>query len=286
MSCPVELVEREDRLLHGPILRPDFLGEAEFLERLAGHHLRGELGKRAANRLADEGHRAAGARIHFQHIHHLALHGVLHVHQADDLQLTRHRVRVGADGVDDRLGERVRRQNHRGIAGVNARELDVLQHPADDDGAIRRVGELAAVRDAIHVHLGRILQKAVHQHWALRTCLHRSAYVTAQIRLRMNAFHSAPTEHKGGPHQHRISNPCSYFHRLGFIRRGSTRRLTDSQFIQHRRKQLSVLRNLNALGRSSDDGHPRGREAVRQIQRSLPPELHDHSPRLLLFTDI
>jgi len=61
----VEAVEREDRLLHRPILRPDFLGESKLLERLARHDLRGQFRQRLANRFAHERHRARRARVHF-----------------------------------------------------------------------------------------------------------------------------------------------------------------------------------------------------------------------------
>ena len=40
---------------------------------------------------------------------------------------------VIANRLDDFFGKRVRRQNHRGIARVNAGEFDVLQYSPDDD---------------------------------------------------------------------------------------------------------------------------------------------------------
>ena len=112
-------------------------GEIQFLQGFSGHDFRGEFGQRKADRLAHERHGARGARIHFEDVNRVALHGVLHVHQADDLQFARHRVRVFADGGDDFFGKRVRRQHHRGVAGMDAGKLDVLQHPADDNRAAR-----------------------------------------------------------------------------------------------------------------------------------------------------
>ena len=52
----------------------------------AGHQARGNFRERHAGGFADVRHRARGARIHFQNVHRVALDGVLHVHQADDLQ--------------------------------------------------------------------------------------------------------------------------------------------------------------------------------------------------------
>src|SRR5882757_6038696 len=47
------------------------------------------------------------AAIHFEDIDSFAFDSVLHVHQADDFQFARHRVRVGADGVNHTFGKRV-----------------------------------------------------------------------------------------------------------------------------------------------------------------------------------
>jgi hypothetical protein len=49
----------------------------------------------------------------------------------------------------------VRRHHHRGVAGVDAGELDVLEHPADD--------ARLAVAQAVDVELDRVLEELVDQ---------------------------------------------------------------------------------------------------------------------------
>ena len=196
MSWPWKRLNGKHRFLHRPIFRPDFLGETQFRQLFAGHDFRGQFGQRHADGLADERHGARRARIHFQHVNHVAFDGVLHVHQADDLQLARHGVGVFADGFDDLLRKRVRRQHHRGVAGMHAGKFDVLQHAADDDGALARIREMAHVRDAIHVHFGGVFQKFVHQHRPLRRSFDGEAHVMLQLGVGINDLHRAAAEHE------------------------------------------------------------------------------------------
>ena len=58
----------------------------------AGHHPGADLGHRHAGCLGNERHGAGGARVHLQHVDHVVLDGVLHVHQADDAERLGHRL--------------------------------------------------------------------------------------------------------------------------------------------------------------------------------------------------
>jgi len=98
---------------------------------------------------------------------------------------------VFADGFDDLRGERVRRQDHGGIARVDTGELDVLQHPADDDGALGRVGKLADVREAIDIHFRGVLEEFVHQHRAFRGGFDGEAHVMLQFAIGKHDLHGA-----------------------------------------------------------------------------------------------
>ncbi len=99
-----ELDEGEDRLLHADVRRDDLLREAQLGQLPPRHHLRGELGQRHADGLADERDGARRARVDLEDVDLAALDGELHVHQPDDGQLERHRLRLPGD-----LGERSRR---------------------------------------------------------------------------------------------------------------------------------------------------------------------------------
>src|SRR5438309_2352002 len=65
-------------------------------------------------------------------------------------------------------------------------------------------------------------------------------------------------------------------HRLFDARRDRARRLRDIEFLQQFANALAVFRQIDRLGRRSDDRHARGLERQRQVERCLPAELHDH----------
>ncbi len=102
-----EAREREHRLLDADMVGAAGLEvlrlERKAGERFAGHDARGDLGRRHAGHLGDEGHRARGARIDFEHVNVAVLDGVLHVHQAADLERQRQRAGLPIE-FGDRFG--------------------------------------------------------------------------------------------------------------------------------------------------------------------------------------
>ena len=86
-------------------------------------------------------------------------------------------MRVLSNGVDDLWRKGVGRQDHGGVARVNAGEFDVLQHSANHNRSLLRLRKVANIRNTIHVHFGRVFQKFIHQHRALRGCFNGEAHV-------------------------------------------------------------------------------------------------------------
>ena len=84
--------------------------ELEAGEAFARHDAGRDLGDRQADHLGDERHRARGARIDLEHVDVAVLDGVLHVHQAADLERQRERAGLPAELGDASLPQRVRRQ--------------------------------------------------------------------------------------------------------------------------------------------------------------------------------
>ena len=74
--------------------------QLEVGELLAGHDARCDLGDRRADHLGDEGHRARGARVDFEHVDLAVLDRVLHVHQADDVEAERQLARLPLQLLD------------------------------------------------------------------------------------------------------------------------------------------------------------------------------------------
>jgi hypothetical protein len=99
-------------------------------------HLGGDFGDRHARGFRDERHRAAGARVHFQHVQGLPaiffLDGVLNVHQPHHAHAAGERIGGLADFIQDRPLQAIRRNDAGRVARVNAGFLDVF-HDAGHD---------------------------------------------------------------------------------------------------------------------------------------------------------
>ncbi|MCG3141143.1 MAG: hypothetical protein HDKAJFGB_02358 [Anaerolineae bacterium] len=150
----VEFVEWQHNLFDKKTVNARFLRKSNFAQRFADGDLCGDARERYACGFGDEWHRAARARVHFQHIHNFIFDGELRVHQTAHAEFQREARRVIAQNVEMILRNFERRQNARAVARMNPRFFNVLHDAADDD--------FAAVAHAIHVHLERIFQIAIN----------------------------------------------------------------------------------------------------------------------------
>ena len=169
---------------------------------------------------------------------------------------------------------------------MDAGKFDVLQHPADDNRAFVRIFELADVGDAIHVHLGRVFEKFVHEHRAFRRGLDGKLHVMRQLGVGINNLHRAPAEHEAGPDQHRIAEFLGRGERFLGVRRQAVGRLRNFQLVEHRGEQLAVLGDFDALRRGADDVDAVFLEAEREVERRLAAELRDGAPALFAFVNV
>ena len=122
------------------------------------HAQRGDLGHRHAGGLGDEGHGAAGARVHLQHVERrrsLAKANWTFMSPTTPSSLASATVcrSISAMAVGR---QRERRQRAGRIARVDPGLLDVLHHPGHVD--------VRAVADGVDVDLGRVGEEAVDQH--------------------------------------------------------------------------------------------------------------------------
>ena len=74
--------------------------------------------------------------------------------------------------------------------------------------------------------------------------------------------------------------------RLGFVRGEAVRRLRNVQLVEHRREQLAVLGDLDALRRGADDVDAVFLQAEREVQRRLAAELRDGAPAFFAFVNV
>ena len=239
-----------------------------------------------ADGLAHERHRARGARIDLQHIDRLAFDGVLDVHEADHFQFASHGVRVLADGLDDVGGQGVRRQDHRGVARMDAGKLDVLEDAADDDGAIGWILEAADIGDAIHIHLGGVLEELVHQHRPFGGGLDGEAHVMPQLGVGIDDLHGASAEDEAGADEDGVAEGFGHGDGLGLAGGDAVGRLGDVELAEHRREELAVFGDLDALGRGADDVDAVLLQAQGEVQGGLAAELGDGAPAFFTLVNV
>ena len=141
-----------------------------------------------------------------------------------------------------------------------------------------------AVRQRVHVHFRRILQKLVNQNRPLR--IRKSA---DQRRLRHILFHRlqivsdhhrASAQHITRPHQHRQTNFIRQRHRFLRHESAAVARRRNFQFVQQRAKSPAIFRQVNRLRRRPNNLRAIFLQLQRQIQGRLPAKLYDNALRL------
>ena len=180
----------------------------------------------------------------------------------------------------------MRGQDHRGVARVDAGELDVFEQRADDDRAFVRVLELPHVGDAIDIDFGGVFQKFVHQHGPLRRSLDGEPHVMSQFAVRINNLHRPAAEHEGRADQDRVAELARGGVRLGFIDRQAVGRLRDIELAQERGEKFAVFGDFDALRRGADDVDAVLLQTQRQIKRGLAAELSDGAPAAFALVNV
>ena len=99
-------------------------------------------------------------------------------------------------------------------------------------------------------------------------------------------FHRPATEHKTRPHQAGIANPSNFAACLLKCLGDTACRLLQSQAVQQVAELLAVFSHLDRVDRRTDDRQTSRSERPREVQRRLPPQLHDHAIRLHTIGDV
>ena len=279
-----EPLEREHGGLHGDVVDARLAHEAHAAQGLTEHHLRRDLREGHADGLRDVGNRSTRARIRLEDVHGIVLHRELKVHQADDLQRVADLPRDSADLTEDGFGEGLGRQYTRGVAGMDARFLDVLLDPADED--------VLAIRDDVHVNLRRVGKIAVHEDRVRLRDADRPLHESGEILFAVDDLHPAATEDVRRPDENGVADPGGHLSDLVEAVPGSRVRLPDSKALHERRELSTVLGEVDRGRWRAEDPSPRttagqrAGERDREIDRGLTAELHDDTIRLLLLDDV
>jgi hypothetical protein len=278
IDAPGKRVEGEHRLLHAPVLRGLLAGEAEVLELETGHHLRRQLRQRHADRLGHERDGAGSARVHLEDEELVVLDRELDVHQADDLQLARQRVGRTAGPFASMAGASV----CGGITIAASPECTPANSMCSSMPPITEVSPSLMQSTSSSIASSRNLSISTGLPGITsNTCAHDRL----ELVLAVEDEHAAAAQHERRPHQHRVTDLGRRADRLGFRQGDAIRRLPELHLVEHRREELPVLRDLDALRRGADDVDAVRLQRAGEIQRRLAAELHDGADAALLLVD-
>ncbi len=142
------------------------------------------------------------------------------------------------------------------------------------------------IRDDIDVDLNGMIEKAVEQHRRRVGHAYRFADIARQIRVVVNDFHRAATEHITRPHDQRIADFAGERERLVGIVCDAIGRLSQAEFLDQFLESLAIFGKVDRIGRRADDRHTGGFERACELQRGLSAVLHDDAFRLFLVDDL
>ena len=242
----------------------------------AQHDLGGQIHHGYASHLADIGYGAGGAGVDLDDINLPFVDNILDVDQADDIQLPGQLAGVVDDGGPDLLGEVLGRIDGDGVAGVDARPLDVL-HDAGDQVVM-------AVADGVYLHLGAH-HVLIDEHGVFQPAGGDDLHVLHHILLRMGDDHVLAAQHVGGAQQDGIFQILGGFDRFLGGEDGVAGGAGDAAFLQQLVKPLPVLGGVDAVGAGAQNVDALLLQVFGQFDGSLAAELDHAAPRLLHLQD-
>ncbi len=149
---------------------------------------------------------------------------------------------------------------------MDAGLLDVLHDAAQV--------ELGAVVEGVHVDLDGLVEELVDQH---RVAALLGRHVGGERLLVVHDGHAGPAEHVGGADEHGVADLGGDLAGLADGHGGAVLGGGQARLGQHPPERAALLGQVDRLGRGADDGHARVLQRLRQAQRRLPAELHDHA---------
>ncbi len=136
---------------------------------------------------------------------------------------------------------------------------------------------MGAVTDGICLALSGMVQKPVNEDRPIRCHPHRRLHVIRKALVMVHHFHAPASQHIGGTHHHRITDPVGDLQ--GLLHCGGHTGL------RHGPEQIPVLCQVNDGRGRTQDPHAVFLQVCRQVQGGLSAKLGDDPYRLFLLID-
>ena len=268
-----ELVEGEHGFL-GTVVVELLVLELQIFEFGTEHQTGREAGHLGVTNLGDQRHRAGCARVRFEDEHLAVFDGVLHVHEAADVEGFGNLASVILDSREVFLRDGYRRDNASGVTGVNTGKFDVFHHGRDVN--------MFAVREGVGFTFESIVEEAVDEERAIRGHAHGLCHVFAEHGFVVDDFHAAAAKHEARADHHRVATDLLDASE-GFVDVGghAAFRHRDAELVHHLAEQVTVFGDIDGVDARAENLDTFVGEGAGDVQRSLSTELHDHASRLL-----
>ena len=268
-----ELVEREHSFL-GAVMVELLVLELQVFELGTEHQAGREAGHLRVTDLGDQRHRAGCARVRFEDEHLAVFDGVLHVHEAANVEGFGNLARVILDGREVFLRDGHRRDDAGGVTGVDTGKFHVFHHGRDVN--VFTVGE------RVGFAFQSVVEEAVDEERAIRGHAHGLRHVFAEHVLVVDDFHAAAAKHETRADHHRVAADLLDASE-GFVdvRGHAAFRHRDAELVHHLAEQVAVFGDVDGVDARTENLHAFVGEGAGDVQRSLATELHDHAGRLL-----
>ena len=268
-----ELVEGEHGFL-GAVVVELLVLELQVFELGTEHQAGGEAGHLGVTNLGDQRHRAGGTRVRFEHEHLAVFDGVLHVHEAANVEGFGNLAGVILDGREVFLRNGHRRDDAGGVTGMDTGKFHVFHHGRDVN--------VFAIAQSVGFAFQSVVEEAVDEERTVRGHAHGLRHVFAEHVLVVDDFHAAAAKHEARADHHRVAADLLDTGE-GFVdvRGHAAFRHRDAELVHHLAEQVAVFSDIDGVDTRTENLDAFVAQSAGDIQRSLATELHDHASRLL-----
>ena len=241
------------------------------------HRARRQVDEILLEDLRNEGETPRCAQVAFDDLDVGIRRQELDVEGAGDVQFRGDLGRNLADAGRRHAVNLLRRELHRGVAGMDAGKLHVLGN---------RIGkQLAPVGHGVELDLLAALHKGTDDHRMLLAHFDGQFEEFFQVFAAVADIHRGAGKHVGRPHQHREAHFVDEGINLVHIDELAPARLVDAEFVHNRRELVAVFGAVDIDGGGAEQLHALLHQGQREVVGNLAAHAHDDAVRLLERAD-